>query len=105
MFGTAWFLKTSWEKNKGFTPIYKALARKHRSLYLCAMSNLYRFIESLPVMERGRDYVRKTASARDFVACLQVPENYERDMAFVPDVPVELYLSRLDACQNLYAIS
>ena len=56
-------------------------------------------------MERGRDYVRKTASARDFVACLQVPENYERDMAFVPDVPVELYLSRLDACQNLYAIS
>ncbi len=44
-------------------------------------------------MERGRDYVRKTASARDFVVCLQTPENYERDMAFVPDVPVELYLS------------
>jgi hypothetical protein len=47
----------------------------------------------LPENERGRDYVRKTASARDFVAYLQTPENYERDMAFVPDVPVELYLS------------
>ncbi len=63
---------------------------------MVSVSKTYEYVNDLEVKDRHKNYVLKTARAREIVSNLPHPENVVRDIETVPDVDVDLLISTTD---------